>query len=89
MLTWEDCIGVCDVTEELVDAVAEHEHIPETVALELANYLIHTPDGVPRLKRMILDDIEAARAAGNMAHLDHLRHVMAHFVAQCRERDAV
>lgn len=88
MLTWEDCLGIAGITEELVDAVAEHEHIPEAVALELANYLVHTPDGLPRLKRMILDDIDAARACGNIAHVDHLRHVLVHFVAAYRCPDA-
>ena len=64
MLTWEDCLGCCDVEEDLIDAVAEHEHLPEMLALEMANYLVHTAEGGPRLKQIILDDIDAARARG-------------------------
>lgn len=84
MLTWEDCLGVAGCTEELVDAIAEHEHVPEIVALELANYMVHDPNGAPRLKRIILDDIATAQARGDIPHVNHLRHVLAHFVAGCR-----
>ena len=62
MLTLQDCIASCGLTEEEVDAIAEHEHLPEIVAAELGNYLLQGPDGVPRIKRIILDDIAAARA---------------------------
>ena len=85
MLTWEDCLGVAGLDDDLVDAVAEHEHVPEMVALALANYMVHTADGQPRLRRMILDDIAAAEACGDAAHVKHLRHVLAHFVACCRD----
>tara|TARA_R110002167_G_scaffold129859_1_gene313082 strand:+ start:1093 stop:1362 length:270 start_codon:yes stop_codon:yes gene_type:complete len=84
MLTWEDCIGVIELNEDVVDAIAEHEHVPEIVALELANYLVHDADGVPRIKRMILDDIDNARARGDTAHLAHLRRTLQHFVAYAR-----
>lgn len=80
MLTIEDCIALSDLTEEEIDAISEHEHIPEIVAAEYGNYLIHTPDGVPAIKRIILEDIEAARAAGNVQHALALRAVLHHFV---------
>lgn len=80
MLTIEDCIALSDLTEEEIDAISEHEHIPEIVATELGNYLIHRPDGVPVIRRIILDDIEAARAAGNEKHALALRLVLRHFV---------
>lgn len=40
MLSLEDCIALCDLTEEEVLAIAEHEHIPEMAATELGNYLL-------------------------------------------------
>ncbi len=80
MLTVDDCIALSDLTQEEVDAISEHEHIPEIVAAEYGNYLIHTPDGVPAIKRIILDDIEASRAAGNIQHTLALRAVLHHFV---------
>jgi hypothetical protein len=29
MITLEDCVGLCRLTEEEVLALAEHEHLPE------------------------------------------------------------
>lgn len=80
MLTLEDCIGLCDLSEEEIEAIMEHEHVPEIVAVEMAQYLIGCPEGGPCLKRMILDDIEAAEARGDEQHAWKLRMVLRHFV---------
>lgn len=81
VLTLQDCIALSDLTEDEILAIAEHEHIPEIVAAELGNYLVHSPEGIPLLKRMILDDIAAAKARGNQEHALRLRLVLAHFIS--------
>jgi hypothetical protein len=68
------------LTEEEVEAIAEHEHIPEIVAAELGCYLIHTDSGVPRIRRIILDDIESAEKRGDKSHVITLKLVLKHFV---------
>jgi hypothetical protein len=80
MLTYEDCIGLSDLTEEEVEAIAEHEHIPEIVAAELGSYLVHTDDGVPKIRRIILEDIESAEKKGDAEHVLTLKLVLKHFV---------
>ena len=80
MLTLEDCIAFSDLTEDEILAIAEHEHVPEIVAAELGCYLMHSADGVPLLRRMILDDIEFARKRGDLAHALKLRLVLRHFI---------
>jgi hypothetical protein len=80
MLSLRDCIGLCDVTEDEIAAVAEHERIPMICAAELADYMVHSPNGVPLLKRMILDDIEAAEARADWAHWRKLRLTLYHFI---------
>ena len=40
MITLEDCVGLCGLTEEEVLAIAEHEHLPEIAATALAAYLL-------------------------------------------------
>lgn len=80
MLTLQDCIALSDLTEDEILAVAEHEHIPEIVAVELGCYLVHSPDGIPLLRRMILDDIEAARKRDDLEHALKLRMVLRHFI---------
>lgn len=80
MLSYIDCVAFCDLTEEEIAAIAEHEHIPAIVAVELGSYLVRTPEGVPMLKRMILDDIQAARTRADWLAAAKLRHVLRHFV---------
>lgn len=80
MLTLEDCIALSELTEEEIDAIAEHEHLPEVVAAELGNYLIHCADGTARIRRMIRDDIESARARGDFVHAAKLKLVLKHFL---------
>ena len=80
MLTYEDCVGLCDLTEEEVEAIAEHEHIPEIVAAELGSYLVHSDTGVPKIRRIILDDIQMAEKRGDKHHAIALKLVLKHFV---------
>jgi hypothetical protein len=80
MLTYKDCLGMCDFDEDEIIAVAEHEHLPQFVAIAYAEYLIHTDDGVPMLKKIILDDIAAAERQSNREKVIHLQQVLRHFV---------
>ena len=80
MLTIEDCIALSDLTEEEIAAIAEHEHVPAIVAAELGHYLIKAPGGVSALKRIILDDIQAARDRGNSRRARQLQLVLRAFV---------
>lgn len=85
MLSLEDLKGMCDCTEEEIDAIAMHEHVPDAIASEMAAYLIHCPDGVPRIRRIILDDIEIARCKGDDDTAARLNQVLMHFVAKHTE----
>jgi hypothetical protein len=82
MLTFEDCVALSELTDAEIAAIAEHEHLPMTVAAELGNYLIHGADGVPRIKRMIADDIAGAERRGDRRHALALKLVLRHFVEQ-------
>ena len=80
MLTIQDCIELSELSEDEVLAIAEHEHVPEIVAVEMGNYMVQTPDGERRIKRMIADDIVAARERGDLQHAAILRFALKHFV---------
>jgi hypothetical protein len=89
MLSLEDCLALCDLTEQEVLAIAHHEHIPEIAAAELGNYLVHTPAGERRIKAIIRDDIAEACACGNRTRELALKHLLREFVLQhpaCEER---
>jgi len=81
MLTYEDCVGLCELSEEEVDAIAEHEHVPTIVAAEIGSYLVHdAATGVPMIRRIILEDIEAAKQRGDKRHALVLKLTLKHFV---------
>ena len=80
MLTREDCIALCDLSEAEIAAIAQHEHVSMVLAAEIAQYLIHLPDGATRIRRIILDDIAEAQKHGQAADARRLKAVLHHFV---------
>ena len=80
MITLEDCIAFCGLTEEEVLAIAEHEHLPEIGATALANYLLCQQHGTEKVRDMIVDDIRQAQLCGNREHVLTLLHVLHHFL---------
>ena len=42
MLSLKDCLDFCDMEQEEISAIAQHEHIPVIVAAELCDTLLHT-----------------------------------------------
>ena len=89
MLSLEDCLALCDLSEEEVLAIAHHEHLPEIAAAELGHYLVHTPQGEMRIKAIIRDDIAEAGACGDRARELALKLMLRNFVLQhprCEER---
>jgi hypothetical protein len=81
MITLEDCIGLCGLTEEEVLAIAEHEHLPEIAATALAQYLSSLEHGSEKVRDMIVDDIRQAQLnGGDKEHVLTLLHVLHHFL---------
>jgi hypothetical protein len=79
MITIEDCLALSDLTREEIDAIAEHEHLPEIIAAELGSYLAHRPEGIRHICGMIRDDIAAANLRGDHRRALQLRLVLMHF----------
>jgi hypothetical protein len=81
MITLEDCVGLCGLTEEEVLAIAEHEHLPEIAATALAAYLLSQKHGSEKVLDMIIDDIRQAQfVRGDKEHVLTLLHVLHHFL---------
>jgi DNA repair protein RadC len=89
MITLEDCIGLCGLTEEEVLAIAEHEHLPEIAATALAQYLLSHEHGSDKVRDIIIDDIRKAQQTGDKQHVLTLLHVLHHFLKTHPEAEPV
>ena len=81
MLSLDDIIGMSECSEEEIAAVALHEQIPDAVAAELANYIINSEDGVPMLRKIIIEDIQIAKSKDHQDQVIQLKEVLKHFIA--------
>lgn len=80
MIALEDCIALCGLSEQEVLAIAEHEHMPEVAAASLAHYLLNRADGPQMIRDMIIEDVQAAQARCDIAHMQSLLHVLSQFL---------
>ena len=80
MITLEDCIALCGLTEQEVKAIAEHEEVPEMAAAAMARYLLNKPHGAEEIRDMMRDDIRAALSRGDKDHASELLMVLRHFM---------
>lgn len=85
MITLEDCIAMCGLTEEEVLAIAEHEHIPEIVATAEASYLLNDEHGIEKIRDMIIDDIKSSLKDKNTMHASELIFVLNSFLKKYPE----
>ena len=81
MIGFEDCIGLCGLTEQEVLAIAEHEHVPEIAAAAIGRYLLKKPDGPVKIREMMRDDIHDALSRGDKERASELLMVLRHFLA--------
>jgi hypothetical protein len=78
MLSLQDVIDYCDLDTGEIEAIAEHEHIPVTVAAELSEVLLCSPEGVCRLHSMIIENMAHALEAGHYEHVHDLSATYQH-----------
>ncbi|HEY8275570.1 MAG TPA: hypothetical protein VIG52_01085 [Methyloceanibacter sp.] len=80
MVTLDDCIAFCGLTEAEVLAIAEHEHVPEVAAAALAAYLLKQRRGADKIHCMMAEDIRAALRRGDRKHARELFGALHHFL---------
>ena len=78
MLSMKDLLDYCDLADGEIEAIAEHEHIPMTLAAELSEALLTTPEGVLKLHSMIIDNMEHAMSHGHYQHVKDLTETYQH-----------
>jgi hypothetical protein len=81
LITREDIIGMCGLTEAEIEAIAEHEHIHEVGAAALADYLLRHPHGAHRIHEILCEDMREAMRRGDAARARELWMALEHFLA--------
>ena len=72
MLSMNDLIDYCDLDKSEIEAIAEHQHIPLPIAVELGEYLLHSSAGLCTLHAMIQETIQHAADHGRHHHAAEL-----------------
>lgn len=80
MLTYKECLDMCDLSDDEIEAIAEHEHIEPIIAMALGKYMVEH-NASDQIKQFILDDIEIARHQGNTQKMALLTQTLCHFVS--------
>ncbi|MCB1896489.1 MAG: hypothetical protein H6945_11440 [Zoogloeaceae bacterium] len=80
MLSIRDCLDYCDLTDDEVALIAEHEDIPDVAAAQIACGLVQTPEGVLILTRCLTDMVDRAERVGDREKAERARLVFARFL---------
>ena len=79
MLSLQECIDFSDLSEDEIEAIAEHEHVPEIIAAEIGATLLQTTSGVCLIKLYLLENIEQARVRGHFDKAQRLEALYRRF----------
>jgi S-ribosylhomocysteine lyase LuxS involved in autoinducer biosynthesis len=82
MISKDDILDMCDLDRDEIEAIAEHEHIPDVAAAALGDYLIHQVHGAERVRDMIVDDIRTAIERQDRGHASSLYMALQHFLTE-------
>lgn len=78
MLSMQDVLDYCDLDRGEIEAIAEHEHVPMTIAAEISEFLLCTPEGVCQLHTMIIENMQQALDGGHNQRVAELMKTYEH-----------
>ena len=84
MFSLDECIGMSDLSEDVIAVISEHEHVPEMAAVALGQTLLKTSKGRFTLKCYICDVLEHAKLAGKRDKVKQLERALSRFIATHR-----
>jgi hypothetical protein len=79
VLTYEDCIRFNDLSDEEVEVLADHEHMPDMVACELATCLHTSQQGLKTLRRCMEEDLIVATRAHKRGRMVTIGRALSRF----------
>lgn len=81
MLSIRDCLDYCDLTDDEVGLIAEHEGIPDGAAAQIVCGMVQTPEGVLVLTNYMKDVIDRATERGELDRARRAKDICARFMA--------
>jgi hypothetical protein len=60
MLSYDDCLGLSELTPDEIAAIARHKHVPEIVAVAMGASLRLSAEGRQLMRRVAVVDSEVA-----------------------------
>lgn len=81
MLSLQECLDFCPLSDHEIAIVAAHQGVPEVTAAARAEALMATPKGVFTIKQWMLEELGRAAAAGDLERERHVRKVYTRFNA--------
>lgn len=81
MLSLQECLDLSGLTEEEIQVIAEHEHVPDIVAAEMGNALLNSPKGLYAMRRFIQENLENAISQGQRDKAKRLERLYDRFVS--------
>ena len=79
-ISLEDAIALCGLTQEEIEAIAEHEHMGDVEAAAMAANLLQSDEGIVKIAQFILEEVQNAQAGGKTAHAAALKTVLKHYI---------
>lgn len=79
MLSIRDCLDYCDLSDDTVALLAEHEDIPDLAAAHIACGLVQTPEGVLLLTHVMQELMERAHQHGDVKKAARIHSVCERF----------
>ena len=80
MLTYRDCLDWCDLEQNEVDAISEHQHMDRILALAYGSRLTSLPGGTRKMRKIMIDDIRNAQQHYNAVHAAELRRMLDQYI---------
>lgn len=81
MLSLQECLDFCPLSDEEVAIVAAHEGVPEMVAAGRVEAMMATAKGLFTIKQWMLEELERAAKEGDLERERHIRKVYTRFNA--------
>lgn len=79
MLTLKDCLDFCELGDEQIRAIAEHEGVPEIVAAQIGSALNDSEEGKRAIERFLGENIGKAKAENRPRKAKRLERALNEF----------